>query len=951
MGSRRPSSRLPHSLLQTSSTFKFSEVLRKLFFRLQERESTSGRTPHPSSERVRGACTSRSRLLQQDVCSSESYRRIPSSHRLVNIEPFHPDNTISYGNELFSYDGHPSRGLDVVSGSEGCLFPGPYPSKQQEVPSVHVGTSTFPVQGSMFRLVHCSPGLHQSDGSSFGCATQEGHSTAAIPGRLACSSFLRRGGLEVEANTVGPLYFPQHHCQLGKVHSYTQTKCDFPGDGNPLKGSCRVSIPEEDHQPSKHYTGLPRPGFSFSTGLADPPRPSFISSPSCPGGSKENEKSSVPPCGPLEQTPLWLRLSSAHLPGGSARHSVVVNPFQPSSGSVLTYKHPRSGPLHGCFIGGLGSLSPRRRTQWHLVEGRSSRTHLPFRTKGCQAGSPNLRVPPTRENRGCNVRQHHSTLLLTEGRRDTVSHPQSGGTGDPSVGRGQLRLHLDTVRSRPEQRSGRRPQQKEPGVGHGVDATPPSLHRPMETLGLSPPRPVCHTAEQQTAQLCVSLPGSSSGCDGCISFSVGSQGNVCLPSFCHSEEGNQQTPLLKRDQADPDRTFLATKRVVPRSGVYGNNVSTQTSSQERPSTATALPSVPPQSPRATVSRVETVKRLLRFRGYSRGVSQAVAESRRNSTNLNYQSKWKTYRQWCLDAGHSVSRPSSQKFADFILFLHRTRHLSASAIKGYKAMLNSVFSLKGFDLSQDLVLTNLIKSIETQTPRKSVGPPSWNLDVVLRALSQPPFEPLRSASFRDLTKKSLFLVSLATAKRVSELQALSRRVASQGEDLLLSYLPEFLAKTERAYNLLPREFRLKSLAPLVGSDDEERLLCPVRALNYILERTKGISPKPRNLFVSPSNNSKPLSKNALSFLLKETILQAHQAFPEELQQPLRVRAHDIRGIATSLNLCRNHSFNSILEAASWKTPSVFANHYLKDLERIEGDTFSLGPIVAAGDIVL
>ena len=232
----------------------------------------------------------------------------------------------------------------------------------------------------------------------------------------------------------------------------------------------------------------------------------------------------------------------------------------------------------------------------------------------------------------------------------------------------------------------------------------------------------------------------------------------------------------------------------------------------------------------------------------------------------------------------------------------------------------------------------------------MGPPSWNLDVVLRALSRPPFEPLRSASFRDLTKKSLFLVSLASAKRVSELQALLRRVTSQGEDLLLSYLPEFLAKTEKASNLLPREFRLKSLASLVGPNDEERLLCPVRALNYILERTKGISPKPRNLFVSPSNTSKPLSKNALSFLLKETILQAHQSFPEELQQPLKVRAHDIRGIATSLNLSRNHSFNSILEAASWKTPSVFANHYLKDLERIEGDTFSLGPVVAAGDIV-
>ncbi|MPC69555.1 hypothetical protein E2C01_063783 [Portunus trituberculatus] len=118
---------------------------------------------------------------------------------------------------------------------------------------------------------------------------------------------------------------------------------------------------------------------------------------------------------------------------------------------------------------------------------------------------------------------------------------------------------------------------------------------------------------------------------------------------------------------------------------------------------------------------------------------------------------------------------------------------------------------------------------------------------------------------------------------------------------------------------------------------------------MLERSKNFSHKPRNLFLSPSNTAKPLSKNALSFLLKEIILQK-SSFPEELQQPLKVRAHDIRGITTSLNLSQNHSFTAILEAASWKTPSVFVNHYLKDLERIDGDSYFLGPIVAAGDIV-
>ena len=266
------------------------------------------------------------------------------------------------------------------------------------------------------------------------------------------------------------------------------------------------------------------------------------------------------------------------------------------------------------------------------------------------------------------------------------------------------------------------------------------------------------------------------------------------------------------------------------------------------------------------------------------------------------------------------------------------------------MLNSVFSLKGFNLAEDPVLKDLVKAFEVEVPRARVRAPSWNLDVVLRALSLAPFEPLSSASFRDLTKKTLFLVALATAKRVSELQALTHKVVWQGGDAILSYLPEFVAKTETLLNPLPREFRLKSLSGILGKDEEERLLCPVRALRIFRERTKDLRPGTRNLFVSPKDRSKPLSKNALSSLLRETILRSHQELSEDHLPLLKVRAHEIRGIAASLNMWRNKSLSSVLEAASWKTPSVFANHYLRDIERVDGDVFSLGLIVAGGDVV-
>ena len=50
-------------------------------------------------------------------------------------------------------------------------------------------------------------------------------------------------------------------------------------------------------------------------------------------------------------------------------------------------------------------------------------------------------------------------------------------------------------------------------------------------------------------------------------------------------------------------------------------------------------------------------------------------------------------------------------------------------------------------------------------------------MVLKALTGPPFEPLDWASFRDLSRKMLFLVALAMAKRVDERSALSMVTAA------------------------------------------------------------------------------------------------------------------------------------------------------------------------------
>ena len=163
--------------------------------------------------------------------------------------------------------------------------------------------------------------------------------------------------------------------------------------------------------------------------------------------------------------------------------------------------------------------------------------------------------------------------------------------------------------------------------------------------------------------------------------------------------------------------------------------------------------------------MEIIQRFARSRGFSKHVAKQSALSRRSSSRAGYQAKWSIYRQWCHTEGHSVSRPSLPKIADFLFWLYRSKKLSVSAVLGYRSMLSSVFRSLLPEISTSPVIQDLMRSFKVEAPCCSVHPSSWDLMKVLDYLRSLVFEPLSSSSLRDLTRKTLFLVSLATAKKV------------------------------------------------------------------------------------------------------------------------------------------------------------------------------------------
>ena len=306
-------------------------------------------------------------------------------------------------------------------------------------------------------------------------------------------------------------------------------------------------------------------------------------------------------------------------------------------------------------------------------------------------------------------------------------------------------------------------------------------------------------------------------------------------------------------------------------------------------------------------------------------------------------RWSIYRAWCHNNGHSVSRPTLAKVADFLYWLRYTRGLSVSSLRGYRSVLYAMFRFHLPSLSSDPVFRDLLHSFRLSSAERVLRPPAWDLSMVLTYLVSPAFEPLSQASFSALTLKTLFLLALATVKRVGELQALSSIVTFVGGDACLCYIPQFVAKSESLTRSIPRSFLVKSLADFAAGLDIDLLLCPVRALRLYLLRARSLSLCRHRLFVSPRRHSRAMSKNAVSFFLREVISAAGAAHPHVGS----LRAHKVRSVSTSVAFHRNWSVSSVLESATWASSSVFSSFYLRDIQHEYDGLLSLGPFVAAG----
>ena len=338
-----------------------------------------------------------------------------------------------------------------------------------------------------------------------------------------------------------------------------------------------------------------------------------------------------------------------------------------------------------------------------------------------------------------------------------------------------------------------------------------------------PNRLICNVHKSPMFSLFLSLPES----DGCghrrLPPTLGRTSGLRISSVVYHSTGAGETPCVSGDGAHPDSSILASASVVSRPPSPVAGPSGCSSSLSRPPAPASVSLPLPGFPQASPSCLETLRHFTRAAGFSSSVASQASLSRRPSSRKAYQLKWQVYHAWC----HSVSRPSLAKVADFLCWLRSSKNLGVSSIKDYRSMLSAVFRFQLPSLSTHPVLRDLLRSFCLESAERQLRPPAWDLSLVLRYLNTSAFKPLSVAPLRALAQKVLFLLALVTAKRVGELQALSPVVTFVHGDACLSYVPQFVAKSESLTRSIPRSFLVPSLSDFVAGLDDDLLLCPVR----------------------------------------------------------------------------------------------------------------------------
>lgn len=323
------------------------------------------------------------------------------------------------------------------------------------------------------------------------------------------------------------------------------------------------------------------------------------------------------------------------------------------------------------------------------------------------------------------------------------------------------------------------------------------------------------------------------------------------------------------------------------------------------------------------NRLRAIAFGLRRKRFGKQAVDLILTQHRPSTCRQYQMVWDKFLDFLRVRGISHDEVGANSVADFLAYYAVSLRRAYRTVAGYKcAVAEPLYANFGISLETREIKALLRGVYARHPPPKDGLMPGWCLSDLLEYLRGPPFEPLETARWGALIKKTLVLFLLASGRRISEISEIQRVSCRKGNKVILKWLPLFRAKWESA-DFHPEQPSVSRLVPLPG---EDVLLCPVRAWSVFVRKRMTI----RNYV--DNDRFWPCSMYALTYFCKRVVKDSVKFAGKSLVGP--VGPHQFRKLAGSLSRkFFTDSERVLYNKMGSKSMSVLTRSYIRDVSRV------------------
>uniref|UniRef100_A0A8D0L1J2 Core-binding (CB) domain-containing protein n=1 Tax=Sphenodon punctatus TaxID=8508 RepID=A0A8D0L1J2_SPHPU len=733
---------------------------------------------------------------------------------------------------------HQETGLASIPRPQGRLPPHSDLGTPSTMAPIHLPEHTLPVQGPTIRPLVCATNIHESTDPTGGEPPQAGDSHISVPRRPPTTS--------TECHQTSDGYQP-HHTVPSETRLHGESGQKPPDTNAPDRASGGI---HRYHLRSRFHPNRTTGQDPTENPTSKGPEASETKKPSSTVGppSVLHKTGSV---GKIPPSPLAAAAATFSARSYQRKKSVGQDSTRPTTLNVLVVRPrrlPDGRPPRGTGKGrsddgrkfeGLGSPHGVDGGPGPVVTTTISDEHQHSRTYSNPPG-PTTPSPRHRQNARPGV----------YGQRDSESVCESpGGLEIPASTSGSHTIvHLGGNQSEiPKGTSYQGDTERSSGLVEPSIDRPTRMESPSGDISLSDKdirlpgdRPVRNEREPEDIPVHDKDKRHSLRSSRRPKSTLATRSAVRL-STDSSLDQSSSTDHHTSSSRDPCNPLVAKEAVVFRLS------RTEPRSSNHPSITTGLAVAGPSSMRfdrdAKVNSMALEGSALRGAGYSEAVLKTLQQARRPATRKSYAATWKVFALWAMDRGLD---PCLARVQTILQFLQEglEKGLRPNTLARQASAISSVLqSISGRRFLPHKHINQFLRAARNISPPVVHRCPSWSLSLVLDALTGPPFEPLKHVSLYMLSLKVVFLVAVTSARRVSELGALSMEenfclFSEQSVTLRMdeAFIPKVNSTFHRAQEVI-----LPSFCPKPSHPKEKvwHTLDVRRALKIYLRRTSSI----------------------------------------------------------------------------------------------------------------